>query len=983
MSTAPTPSPSSEARRVFHGYVEAQHAGRGEDFQELCARHPELAQELRTLRERWLRELMVERSGAPVSVRIGAAVGRDVDVQVTLDRPELDRQASPPPEPVPAQRIGRYDCRSEVARGGQGAILKVYDQDLRRTLAMKVVLGEEEQGEGGGPVASVAPKILGRFLEEAQVTAQLDHPGIVPVHELGLDARNRVYFTMKLVRGEDLGVVFEKTQSGEDGWSRTRALNVLVKVCEAMSYAHHKRVIHRDLKPANVMVGRFGEVYVMDWGLARVLDETGARAGRVSAGPQTDDELLDPLEESSESALLTMDGDIVGTLFYMPPEQAVGKIEEMGPQSDVYSVGAMLYELLAGHRPFVPPGSQLGVMDLLLKVQNERPEPLAERAPDAPLELVAICEKAMARDPAERYADMSGLAEDLRAFLEGRVVQAYETGAFAELRKWIARNKPLAGAMVAGVLALVLGLLATLVQKTRADRNAELALEREGLAHAAEIKANREAETARQTANFLTDLFEVVDPGEARGNTITAREILDRGSRRIDVELGDQPIVQSSLMTTMGTVYESLGLYEEAQELLARALERRSELYGPDDLLVAETLNDLGTVKRRAAEYDEAEGLLRRALELRRSQLGRESEATAESMHELGVVLTEMGRFAEAEPLFREALEVRQSLLGEHPDVASTLDSLAFNLYDQGDGESPEALLREALALREKLLGSHPDTAESLNNLGVYLFERKHFEPGEELLERALEMKRAIYTSVHPEVALSLNNLAVALHDRNELDRAEPLYEEALSIQRQLLGEAHPDIAQAMNNIAILRQNRGDWDGAKEAFLESLAMYRRIHGDGHPSAQLPLSNTIQFLQLLVERRSEEHGETSPEVAEELTLLADLLLQAKRSGEAIDAALRALEILSETPSSRGKIGRVESLRGAALLGQGELEEAEGALLGAFEILEQARGRDDPETQATARRLIELYARSGQPEEADRYRAILRPEDGGAE
>jgi serine/threonine protein kinase/Flp pilus assembly protein TadD len=924
----------------------------------------------------------------PVSVRVGRLVGKDVDAYVALDKVDHERTAGAERSPhVLANRIGRYHLHGEVGHGGQGAILRVYDQDLRRHLAMKVVRGEGPDKGSSAPLSSVAPKVLGRFLEEAQVTAQLDHPGIVPVHELGLDAEQRVYFTMKYVKGEDLAAVYCKTKSGEDGWNRTRALNVLVKVCEAMSYAHHKGVIHRDLKPGNVMVGRFGEVYVMDWGLARVLSREDAKDVRIRR-PRRDESSFElrPRDAVEDEALMTMDGDVVGTPSYMPPEQALGSIAAMGPHSDVYSLGAMLYELLAGHPPYVQPGRKPNILEILLSVQKEPPQPLAREAPDAPQELVAICEKAMAREPAKRYPDMSGMAEDLRAFLEGRVVQAYETGAVAELRKWVRRNRALAGAMAAGVLALIAGLATTLVQKSRADHNAALALEREGIALRAEEKAtaeaeraNREAETARRTAGFLVGLFEVVDPGEARGNTITAREILDRGAQRIETELMDEPEVQSALMETMGTVYRSLGLYTAAVPLLQQSLARREEVYGPDHPLVGDTLNSLGELRRKKAEYGEAERVLRRALELRKARLGPENEPVAESMHQLGVVLTETGRFAEAEPLFRESLAMRRKVLGRHPAVAESLSALAFNLFDQGDRDAAQPLLAESLEIREAFLGEHPDTAESLNDMGVFLFERQDFGPAEKLLKKALEMKRRIYTDVHPEVALGLNNLAVSYHERGLLDEAETLYLEALAIQRQLLEGSHPDIAQAMQNVAMLRKDKGDWEGAREFFLGSLAMYRSIQGDEHPSSQGALQNAILFLRDLVSARRTELGERSPGHALALVDLADLLVLAGKHEEGLDTSMEALDVLREGLSDDSpEVARAESVLGAALIGLLQYEDAEGVLLRSYEVLRAARGPGSAETQAAIRSLVRLYELQGRPE-ADEFRALLSPEE----
>ena len=331
-------------------------------------------------------------------------------------------------------RHTRYEQRGELARGGMGLILRVWDEDLRRELAMKVVLGESGQATAG----EITPKVLGRFLEEAQVTGQLDHPGIVPVHELGLDQRGAVFFTMRLVKGRDLKEIFDLVAShgadkGGEEWTVTRVLWVLLKVCEAMAYAHSKGVIHRDLKPANVMVGRFGEVYVMDWGLARVLGQPDRHDLRLRSTETSiafvQSERRADASHSADSVLFTMDGDVVGTPAYMAPEQARGQIDQLGPRSDVYSLGAMLYHLLTGTMPFVTEDARVSQHMVLRWALEGPPRPVQALKSDVPEELVAICDKAMAREPEQRYADMGALAEDLRAYLENRVVKAYRRGA--------------------------------------------------------------------------------------------------------------------------------------------------------------------------------------------------------------------------------------------------------------------------------------------------------------------------------------------------------------------------------------------------------------------------------------------------------------------------------------------------------------------------------------------------------------------------
>ncbi|MCP3916989.1 MAG: protein kinase [bacterium] len=366
----------------------------------------------------------------------------------------------------------RYELVSEVAQGGMGAIFKVWDQDLRRSLAMKVALQNALIHEDPSQERS-----LGRFLEEAQVTGQLDHPGVVPVHELGVDGAGRVFFTMRLVRGRDLKEIIEEFHAGKKEWTQTRLINVLSRVCETMAYAHSKSVIHRDIKPGNIMVGRFGEVYVMDWGLARVegrIDPNDIRLMDASSASisevRTDRE--DARGSDQHSPLMTMDGAIVGTPYFMPPEQARGEIENVGRHSDVYAVGTMLYHLLTKRVPYSTPDGHPSPFTVLAMVVSGPPRSVRSLAPDASAELEAICNKAMAREPSDRYSDMSELGDDLRAYLEGRVVRAHQTGVWAELKKWVGRNRVLAIAVAAATLILVLG--STVSSLMMASKNREL-----------------------------------------------------------------------------------------------------------------------------------------------------------------------------------------------------------------------------------------------------------------------------------------------------------------------------------------------------------------------------------------------------------------------------------------------------------------------------------------------------------------------------
>ncbi|MFT5286335.1 MAG: serine/threonine protein kinase, partial [Planctomycetota bacterium] len=497
-----------EASVAFSDYLRRREQDPETEFDEFCRLRPNLTGQLQKLRDDWERatELFHKFGGAPtLTDRLKSTFGERIDLDISLEDDEEDSSSS---SSRVMQRLAKpgglsknYRSKNLVARDGMGAILSVWDEDLRRTLAMKIVLGRDEEASDEG-TPQVGENQLVRFLEEAQITGQLDHPGILPVHDLGIDENGRVYFTMPLIKGQTLKEILKFAREESHGWNITRVLNVLIKVCEAMAFAHSKAVIHRDLKPANIMVGRFGETYVMDWGLAKVLGRKEKRKATTPDEPDTSMSLVktdrrDDAASDPDSPLITMDGDVVGTPTYMSPEQARGHLSELGPASDVYAVGAMLYQLLCGRAPFHEPDTRVSLHTVLARLLDGPPKPIDEIDKHVVPELTAICEKAMARNPEDRYEGMLELADDIRAFVEGHVVRAYESGAIAEFRKWVRRNRMAALSIATSVILVIGALLTFIVQQDRSRTKLEQQYEELGVANK-KIEAERDRAEAQE-----------------------------------------------------------------------------------------------------------------------------------------------------------------------------------------------------------------------------------------------------------------------------------------------------------------------------------------------------------------------------------------------------------------------------------------------------------------------------------------------------
>jgi tetratricopeptide (TPR) repeat protein len=498
-------------------------------------------------------------------------------------------------------------------------------------------------------------------------------------------------------------------------------------------------------------------------------------------------------------------------------------------------------------------------------------------------------------------------------------------------------------------------------------------------------QAEIDAETARQTTRFMVDLFEVSDPSEALGNSITAREILDKGAVRIEDELTDQPAIQAALMDTMGAVYKSLGLYDPAASLVGQALEKRSALFGAEHVEVAQSRNHLGEVQTLQADYEDAERNLLTALVIRRKLRGNLHAEVADTLSDLAYVKTLKGEYNDAEPLIGESLSIRRNLYGaSHADIAESLEFLGLNMYDQGRFDDAVVEMRAAVAMRRAVHGEkHPDLAVALTNLAFVLEDVNEFEAAEKFYQDALDMQRALYTETHPWIGVSLNNIGLVRSRGGDYDGAESAFREALEIRYAVYGDAHPEISITLSNLALTQYAVGDIAEAIVQMRAALGMDREVLGTDHPDVASSALNLASWLTeeqkyeeaelLLAEAeriRRGVYGNEHPLVANTLVVKANLMLARGRFDDALALAETARDtLLMSVPNDHWSVAAAESAAGAALAGLGSYADAEPLLLRSLGPLGQA---PIPGTvEQNKERLTNLYTAWGKPEKAKQY------------
>ena len=505
-------------------------------------------------------------------------------------------------------------------------------------------------------------------------------------------------------------------------------------------------------------------------------------------------------------------------------------------------------------------------------------------------------------------------------------------------------------------------------------------------------RAEAEAETARQTTNFLVDLFRISDPSEARGNSVTAREMLDKGAHRIDSELAQQPAIQATLMDTVGTVYMGLGLYKEARPLLDRAVEQRRQFAAADPTVLSASLSHLGELQTLQANFDAGEKSYREAIAFESAQpdTPQNRAALAKSLHGLGEVLQSQGRYTDAEQSFRKALAMQRQLHGPaHADIARTLQDLALVMDDSGHLKAAIPVMREALDMQRGLNGSRPDPglALAIHNLGALLDEDGDYDAAEKLYVEALAMRHRLLGDKHPLIAVTLASVARVRQTKGDLAGAEAAFREALAIEQQALGEVHPDVAGTLNNLAFVQYARGDRLAALVTEREALRILRQLFPGDHPEVARyenrigswlteagDYAEADRELQDALAMRRRLFGDKNPDIASSLDAVAILQVARGQNAEALASARSAVEIFTATLSAANwKTALGECAEGAALTGLARYAEAEPLLQHGVGILSK-----DPDTPPAYRELARRYL----AQLHTRQRRAPRPRSGAA-
>jgi tetratricopeptide (TPR) repeat protein len=790
----------------------------------------------------------------------------DGDPAVLLDAPlaeVADRFLAASPRPA-HRNIGPWEIRHVLGEGGMGTVFFAVRSDLGTSAAVKILRD-----------SWLSPARRERFAREQHTLAHLDHPNIARLLDASTLEDGTPYFVMEYVEGLHLDDYCDVHACAVN-----ERLRLFRSVCEAVQFAHGRAVIHRDLKPSNVLVSASGSVKLLDFGIARQLDELGAG---------TD---------------LTRTGLRMLTPAFASPEQLRGEPSAVG--ADVYSLGVILYRLLTGHVPFDELRNDAEIAGLAARRDVVRPSLVARRVEQkgggqAPgisrtawNDLDVICLKAMHNDVTQRYASAEALIRDIDHYLAGEPVEARPDSVAYRFGKFVRRHRvPVTAASAALIAAaFLIGLFTARLAK---ERNAALA----------------EAARTQRIQQFMRNLFDGADPDAGPAHDLRVAAILDKGVLEAGA-LEKDPEIQAELYQHLGDIYRKLGDLSRAEELFQAALGKRRATAGGSSALVAETMGMLALLRADQAKLGEAEQLGREALEMSRRSLPPGHPTISEATEGLGRILEEKGEYAKAIPLLEEAVRQRSSAQHSAADRAGAMYELANAYFYAGRYKEAEDLNQRVLRINREIYGDrHPRVAEVLVNLGAIQQDLGKYVESERFHRQALEITRGFFGENHYRTAAGFTLLARSLVFQKRYDDALPLLRRAVAVQERVFGPVHPKVASAVNELGTVALQKGDTNGAKGHFRRMLEIYRAVYPGGHyliatatsnlASAYLAandLTNAETLFRAAVDRFTRTLSADHPSTAIARVKLGRTLLRQRRFEEAEAQTIAGLEILSK-------------------------------------------------------------------------------------
>jgi serine/threonine protein kinase/Tfp pilus assembly protein PilF len=764
------------------------------------------------------------------------------------------------------------------------------DAQFEQQVAIKVVHG-----------GALAVSMHSRLKLERQILAQLDHPNIAHLLDGGALPDGSAYLVMEYIDGEAIDIFCDLHCLDINA-----RLKLFQTVCAAVHYAHQNLIVHRDLKPSNILVTGAGVPKLLDFGIAKLLDDRQA-ARHTLAVTQADIRIMTPDHAS--------------------PEQVRG--QAITTSSDVYVLGVLLYKLLCGTGPFFissmrlseieraicekdpPPPSQMVSTDespeskLIAESRGTSTKRL-RRALDGDLDNIVLM--AMRKEPERRYGSAEQMASDIQRFLEGKPVIARRDTVSYRTSKFVKRHWLPVSAAAAATFVIIAFSVTTYEQSVR------IAAERDRAAQQRE-RAERERARAEEVSGFLVNLFKLSDPEENRGNQVTARELLDSGAKRLEAGLQSQPETKAALLSTVGAVYDSLGQFKDALPILDEAL----HLQGPShDGSHIGTLLEVANARIGTGNLPAAEPPLQDALHISQSEFGAKSIESGRTLWALGRLRFQQGRFGEAKDLFVQSLAILRTDNAPQTDISSLLDDLA-KVYTRGQQWLlAKQTYEQALDIDRRVLGDdHPRISQYLDNLAFVAQNMGDLKQAEILYRDALNRKEATYGERHPETVMTKGNYGLLLQREGRLTEAEPLLRDAVAIRLSLFGPDNYNVGYARVSLAMLLHDKGDLTAAENEFREALAIYDKSLPANH---QYRASLLMHFARLLVDRN--------------------------KSVEALANSAESIKIWTATsPASNPQTALAHAIHAYALEHLGKLPQAAEEFSAAVPVLVKARGTDD--------------------------------------